>query len=142
MIEELERTATAFMSFLSTAAELGGVWTWLVAAALLLGLVYFFPRDRDVRLRLKWLSLLPIVWILVGLWAAFFSLGLIEMGGQGNPEWVFGPTRAAIPIFAILSLGLIVYLRRAFLFAVLFMLPNLYLTAVLAFVGQLAMTAF
>lgn len=102
-----------------------GLWFWVPYAVLCGALVWTYPdKESTVHSKLTLLAALPLVWIFVGLWGAYFSFDYEE--GPHNPHWVAYPIYLGTAAYLGCAVGLIAYLRGARRFASSFAFLNLY----------------
>jgi hypothetical protein len=113
-----------------------GLFFWIPCAAILAGLVWTFVRAEPIpHWKLSLLALLPAIWIFVGLWGGYFW-----RHSEPNPEWVLYPLRVGIWVFSALAIGLIVCLREARWFVLLFILLNFYFMLAMTMLASMAVT--
>lgn len=141
-MEEVVRVLSVFIWFLFQTVMVGGIgflWFLLPFLGLIATMTYFFPQSKQVRGRLYWLGALPLIWIFVGLWGAYFWLDWQELHAR-NPDWVDWPLTVAIPMAGVLSLIFIVILRDARIFTIAFSLLNFYFVLGMVFLSGMAVT--
>ena len=141
MINEISRILMGFAWFVSQAISLGGlgnIWFLGLGTFFLILMIVSFPKKALERKRLVWLSVLPIVWIVVGLWGVVFWKSPDFLAP--HPPWKEWPINIAIPVTIILSGTLLVCLRGARVFTAIFVLVNLYFCFMMTLMAGMAVT--
>ncbi|HLG90202.1 MAG TPA: hypothetical protein VKZ79_23770 [Alphaproteobacteria bacterium] len=142
-MEHLALSLHRFLWFLDQAVHVGGLgilYFLIPLAFLILTMMGSFPRDRPTRRRLRDLLWIPVIWIAVGLWGAWFWYDAQSPDAARNPEWVRYPVDAALPIILVLDLYLIWRSAGARRFTAAYMLINLYFTLSISFLAGMAVT--
>lgn len=141
-MEEAVRTGRGFIWFLDQSITVGGLgffWFFLPCAALLALAIWRFPKHPRTRRRLLWLGLLPLVWIFVGLWGAYFWLDWQNAQAR-YPAWLVWPADGALPAAVFLSVVLFASMKGARVFTAAFAALNLYFTLSMSLLARMAVT--
>jgi hypothetical protein len=135
---------TAFGWFMRQGIQVGGpgnAWFWIPFVALGAGCTWAYVRARPILpWKLSLLALLPLIWISVGVWGGHFWLNWEKTPFVKNPDWVIYPVKFGIWAFLAIAAGLMVYLREAWLFVLLFIGVNLYFMLSMTLLAGMAVT--
>jgi hypothetical protein len=140
---ELVRTLNAFLWFLIQAVTVGGTGFPFFAVGMLIAGIILWATCPDQRApdrgsfwELLWL---PVIWIFIGLWGAWFWR-VWEKGAPPNPEWVFYVHKTAPIVMVSLAAYLVWRLRGARLFTATFAAVNFYFFLAMWFLAGMAIT--
>ncbi|GIL38157.1 hypothetical protein [Roseiterribacter gracilis] len=133
----------ALIWFFSQAVQVGGLGAvyFLIPAAIMLAVMAanYMRMDRSLRRRLPIVLLLPLIWILVGLYGGVFWEDS-RAGSQPNPAWMIYPIWASMLLSFVLTFGLAAHLQGARPFVVAFGAINTLLTLGVGFMAGMAVT--
>ena len=136
-------TLTAFFWFLVQAFAVGGIGFSFFAIGIIVaaGIMWMTCPDQRAPDRGSFWELiwLPVIWIFVGLWGAWFWRAW-EKNPPANPDWVFYPVKAAPVLMVMLTLFLIWRLRGARMFVATFAAVNFYFLLAMWFLAGMAIT--
>ncbi|HVJ55171.1 MAG TPA: hypothetical protein VM689_22110 [Aliidongia sp.] len=122
----IDRALRNFGAFLASCSIDGGLLFWMPCSFMLVLLIGSFLRVPPAARRQFWvLSILPAFWIFIGLWGGYFRFDWWHPLMR-PPGWVGWPIEYGLWIFALAALALIVHLKAARAFALLFAAFNFY----------------
>lgn len=134
----------AFVWFFYQCSIVGGLGAglfWIPTIGILAFMVMSFRKSPSaVRKRFWWLSVLPALWIFVGLWGGFFWVDVNPSRYHPNPWWVVWPVQYGLLVFMAVAAILIIYIRQGRTFVALFVAINLYLMLGMTFMAGMAVT--
>jgi hypothetical protein len=105
-----------------------GLWFWIPFSVIIGALVWSYRRIKVEHWKLALLTILPLMWILMGLWADY-----LKTHYEGFHPDLSSPTEYGLLLYFVCAIGLIAYLRGARLFASLFASLNLWFMLSMAF---------
>jgi hypothetical protein len=100
---------------------------------------FTFPANTPHKSRFSLLTLLPLIWLFVGIWGALFWRHW-ERNAPPNPDWAFYPVEAAPIAMLILSGWLFWWLNGARSFVAIFAAVNFYFLLVMCFLALMALS--
>ncbi len=139
-MEVFQRGLGSLFWFVAEAGVLGGLDAiYVLAGAAFIGgmMIWRYPRQPISRKRLWWLLVLPIPWLITGMWGGWFWQDW-RHNAPPFPRWVVSEQLAALVVEVVLIVGLVVALKGARVFAAAFATANLYLTLFCAFMAGMA----
>jgi hypothetical protein len=138
MIAKIDHALSGFLWFLSLAVTGAGfIPTGIILVALVVaGLLSYRRGDYAERGHISILLVLPLPWIFIGVWGAWWFYS----GGPRNPDWVNLPVGIGVVVEILLIVGLVYWLRGIRLVAAIFCLLNLYLLLAMAFIASMAIS--